>query len=221
MVAVLVCGGTVGSCSPGPPSPEHVSIAPPEDPSTVPTSIAATCDTHGDASISSRYVQAQPDGVHLRLIDPEGHASSVVDQGRPAQYSRSCSVPNWCDMAANATVPAQSAGCVWYLVVDPRRYFISSPGMGCGIVSTVPVRGLVRLRGNDSLEAILRRQLHGVRTSDRVAVRGYPRADPRTIGVVRRGASIAVATFHLLGPNEWEWDGLDVCDGADLTWHAR
>jgi hypothetical protein len=106
---------------------ESPSIPPPDDPAKVPTWLTITCDKGGRESISGQYVQAQADGVHLKVVDEHGKASWVVETGGPAQYSQSCAQPNWCDMPQEATAPAAGAGCVWYRVVDPHSYYIKGP----------------------------------------------------------------------------------------------
>jgi hypothetical protein len=123
-------------------------------------------------------------------------------------------------MPPHATAAAAMRGCVWYLVVDPHRYFVHAPDTQCMVSSQVPVHGRFTLRDDDTLESIVRQQLSGVRSSDAVLPDGYPKADPKTISVVRNGSSIAIVGFHPLARNEWEWQDLETCDDAHLTWTA-
>jgi hypothetical protein len=190
----------------------------------VPTWLTITCDKSGDESISGQYVQAQADGVHLKLVDEHGKPSWVVETGGPGQYSQSCSRPNWCDFPDEATAPAAGAGCVWYRVVDPHGYYINGPTwrdsrhQGCAVIDPVNVTGRVTLRQGQTLEWVIRQQLAGLAPTDKVLLVGYVRRDPRMFILTRRGGFLAEVGFQQVGANQWEWEELLTCNDDRLTW---
>lgn len=224
-VEVVLCfavAAVAASCTrtKAPSGPSTGSIAPPANPRTVPRSLTFTCNEEG-VHESGRYVQPEADGVHVRLVDERQRVSRIVEGTGPGLYSRSCTQPNWCDMPADASAPVAPTQCVWYLVVDPERFYRAPAQTKCMSATDLPGHGTFALGGGETLDSALRGQLLGLQPADQIRPEGYPKAVPRGIDVVRDGALIATAWYQPIAIGEWREKYLTACDGLGLGWTRR
>jgi hypothetical protein len=179
---------------------------------------------HDSEHLSIGGDDGPPEFPALKLVDEHGKASWLVETGGPAQYSQSCSQPNWCDFPHEATAPDAGAGCVWYRVVDPHGYYIRGPTWrdsrhtGCAVINSINVRGRVTLQQGATLESVIRQQVSGLKPSDRVLLVKYVRGNPRMFMLTRRGGFLAEVSFRHIKADQWEWKELLDCNDDRLTW---
>ena len=199
------------SGSPGPWSPAD----------GIPTQVELVCGADGSMSLSSETVQAQPDGVHLDVVNQFDETVSV--EGFDANPGRS----TWVFINGPGTMrlmcwpfsqhtSGQEPPRVSLQIVDPQELYFDG-SVGCepepsttGDYAEEPVD-----HGPPPME-VAREVIDGLRPDDVLRLAGYPEQDRAGYVVIREGEVVAAYGIVRFAGRPWTiWSGT-ACVGTDL-----
>jgi hypothetical protein len=187
----------------------------------IPTRVEFVCGADGSMTLSSSTVRAEPDGVHLDVVNGFDEPVSVegfdVDPGRstwvvtngPGTMELMC----WpfSQHGSGAAPPRTSLE-----IVDPQRLYVDG-SVGCEIESstTVDLSEEPVDEGPPSA-AVARDVIDGLRPDDILRLAGYPEQDEADFVVVRNGDVVAAYGIARFAGQPWTIVSGTACDGSGL-----
>lgn len=188
----------------------------------VATEFTLTCGSDGSSSVSDDTVQAQPDGVHLRVVNEYVEPVSVggfdADPGTttwtlteaPGRFGLSC-WPYSQHTSGDEPPPIDIE------IVDPSGLFV--PGQvecpGEAMAGHSDFGPEPATYGPPPLD-VARESIPGLRSDDIVQIAGYPEQDNASVSVIRDGKVIASYGFVRFEGRPWSIAGGTVCTGFGL-----
>jgi len=187
----------------------------------IPTKVELTCRSDGTMSVSSEQVQAQPDGVHLRVLNEYDEPVSVggfdANPGpsswtfgvAPGPFALSC----WPFSRHTSGEEPERVGVE---VLDPSRMYVDGE-VDCDEAMSIHGDFAEEARddGPPPLD-VARQAIEGLRDDDVVRVAGYPDQDDASVVVVRDGDVIASFGFARFEGRGWSIGGATVCTDSGL-----
>jgi hypothetical protein len=190
---------------------------------SIPSEFSLTCQADGSSSVSDSVVQAQPDGVHLRVVNEYDEPVSVggfdADPGTthwtlaeaPGRFDLSC----WpFSQHGSGEEPPNTA----VEVVDPLGLFVPGeldcPGES---MSGVPDYAEAPVENGPPPLDVARESIPGLLPSDIVKIAGYPDQENAPVIVIRNDTVIASYGFARFEGQPWSIAGGNVC--ADMGLH--
>ena len=172
--------------------------------------------------VPAPVVRSQPDGVHLRFLNPSGRELTYAIDG-PLGFGMGDSIPAMGGAVVFTFGPGTyDLTCGDYRssfgVVDPDGLY-ASPELLCPAQSSGTADHGQDARGvPGSLLGVARSQLRGLRPGDVVEPAGYPQAaDSHLIRVVRDGQVVAVLGYADDGHGGWLTGGTRICSGSGVS----
>lgn len=213
--AVLLLGA---ACADAPISPFEGLWIPAEG---IPTHVELTCGRDGSFGVSSETVQAQPDGVHLTVVNGSAEPVSVGGFDADPGISRwtLAAAPGTLDLTCwpfsqhgSGQKPVGAAA----EVLDPFGMYVGGD-LSCEMSAAAAV---------DFAEApvddgpppldVARKTIEGLRADDVLRLAGYPEQEHASVLVIRESEVIASIGFVRFRDRPWSVAGSTVCADAGL-----
>lgn len=190
------------------------------------TTIMLTCGANGSASVSDDSVQAQPDGIHLRVVNEYDEPVSVggfdASPGTtkrtlpeaPGRFELGCRP--FSQHGSGHKPPATAIE-----ILDPSGLFF--PGqVDCPdeFMSSVADFSETPAHYGPPPLNVARESIHGLRSDDIVRVAGYPDQDNAEVTVIRDGRVIASYRFIRFEGQPWIIEGGTACVGFGLSFDS-
>ena len=190
--------------------------------SGIATSLELTCRTDGSNEVSETTVQAQPDGVHLRVVNEYDEPVSIggfdADPGRstwtfafaPGAESFSC----W-PFSQHGSGEEPSGTDVE--IVDPDGMYVDGK-VECAGQMWSSIADFVEAPDDDGPPPldVARTRIEGLRDTDVLRVQGYPEQDGAGVIVIRDGRVIASFSFVKFLDSPWTIAGGTGCADSGL-----
>jgi len=188
----------------------------------VATSLELTCRTDGSIEVSATTVQAQPDGVHLLVVNRYDEPVSIggfdADPGRstwtmafaPGVESFSC----W-PFSQHDSGDEPSGKDVE--IVDPAGMYVDGK-VECDGQMWASIADFSEAPDDDGPPPldVARTQIAGLRDTDILRVQGYPEQDGAGVIVIREGRVIASFSFVRFLDSPWTIAGGTGCADSGL-----